>query len=174
MAEVSQIRVKGTLYDIKDAVARLSTGAPATAASVAAMTDTSKIYVYTGSESGYTNGNWYYNNGSSWVSGGVYNSAAVETDTSLSVSGAPADAKVTGDAINNIVFVGTEASDSHTQVIVSPNSQEIELVTQAEFDSEISDLKSQIEQSSGNVSAYVDGTTLYLVTEAKNGNEVYF
>lgn len=149
MAEVSQIRVKGTLYDIKDAVARLSTGAPATAASVAAMTDTSKIYVYTGSESGYTNGNWYYNNGSSWVSGGVYNSAAVETDTSLSVSGAPADAKVTGDAINNIVYVGTEASDSHTQVIVSPNSQEIELVTQTEFDSEISDLKSQISSSQG-------------------------
>ncbi len=144
MAEVSQIRVRGTLYDIKDAVARLSTGAPATAATVAAMTDTSKIYVYTGSESGYTKGNWYYNNGSSWVSGGVYNSAAVETDTSLSVSGAPADAKVAGDAINNIVYVGTAASDSHTQVLVSPNSQEIELVTHAEFDSEISDLQSLI------------------------------
>lgn len=149
MAEVSQIRVKGTLYDIKDAVARLALGSPSTAATAAAMTDTSKIYVYTGSESGYTSGNWYYYNGSSWVSGGVYNSAAVETDTSLSVSGAPADAKVTGDAINNIVYVGTEASDSHTQVLVSPNSQEIELVTHTEFDSEISDLKSQIESGAG-------------------------
>lgn len=148
MAEVSQIKVRGTLYNIKDAVARLSTGAPATASTVAAMTDTSKIYVYTGSESGYTKGDWYYNNGSSWVSGGVYNSAAVETDTSLSVSGAPADAKVTGDAINNIVYVGTAASDSHTQVLVSPNSQEIELVTQTEFDSEISKLKNNFISSS--------------------------
>ena len=102
MPEVSQIRVSGTLYDIKDTVARLSSGAPATAATVSAMTDSSKVYVYTGSESGYTKGNWYYFDGSSWVSGGVYNSAAVETDTSLSASGAPADAKAVGDRISEM------------------------------------------------------------------------
>ncbi len=76
-------------------------GYPFTAATVAAMTDTAKIYVYTGSESGYTNGNWYYYNGTAWVSGGVYNATALETDKTLAVSGAAADAKVVGDNINN-------------------------------------------------------------------------
>ena len=44
------------------------------------MIDTDKIYVYTGSETGYINGNWYYWNGSSWTSGGVYNSVAINID----------------------------------------------------------------------------------------------
>ena len=42
-------------------------GYPFTAANAAAMTDTAKIYVYTGSEAGYTNGNWYYWNGTAWT-----------------------------------------------------------------------------------------------------------
>ena len=66
------------------------------------MTDTTKIYVYTGSETGYTNGDWYYYNGSAWVSGGVYNAVAFNTDTTLFVSGDAADAKVTGDYIRTI------------------------------------------------------------------------
>ena len=77
-------------------------GYPFTAASAAAMTDTTKIYVYTGSETGYTNGNWYYWNGTVWTSGGVYNATALETDTTLTVSGAAADAKVVGDDINTL------------------------------------------------------------------------
>lgn len=81
------------------AMVRAAYGAPRVASTAAAMTDHSFIYVYTGSESGYTNGNWYYWNGSAWASGGIYNSAAVQTDTSLSVSGAAADAKAAGDAI---------------------------------------------------------------------------
>ena len=74
-------------------------GSPLTAATVAEMTDKNRVYVYTGSESGYTSGNWYYWNGSTWASGGVYNSVAVDTDKTLNVSGKAADAKVTGDAI---------------------------------------------------------------------------
>lgn len=77
-------------------------GHPFQAATVAAMTDTTKIYVYTGSEAGYTNGDWYYYNGSNWVSGGVYNAVAFNTDTTLSISGAAADAKVTGDIAKGI------------------------------------------------------------------------
>lgn len=72
-------------------------GYPFTAATAAAMADTTKIYVYVGSESGYTNGNWYYWNGTAWTSGGVYNATALETDKTLTVSGAAADAKVVGD-----------------------------------------------------------------------------
>ena len=77
-------------------------GHPLTASTAASMTDTTAIYVYTGSESGYTGGNWYYYNGSAWVSGGVYNSTAFTTDTTLAVSGMAADAKVTGDEIGEL------------------------------------------------------------------------
>ena len=72
-------------------------GTPLVASTAAGMTDTSKIYVYTGSETGYTAGNWYYYNGSAWASGGVYNAEAIETDETLSVSGMAADAKAVGD-----------------------------------------------------------------------------
>lgn len=70
-------------------------GAPRVAATAAAMTDHSFIYVYTGNESGYTAGNWYYWTGSAWASGGVYNSSTI-IDATLTISGDAADAKKTG------------------------------------------------------------------------------
>lgn len=77
-------------------------GSPLTAATAAAMTDQSRVYVYTGSETGYTAGHWYYHNGTNWTDGGVYNAVAVDTDTTLSISGKAADAKKTGDELNTI------------------------------------------------------------------------
>lgn len=77
-------------------------GAPLVASTVSSMTDTNRVYVYTGSETGYTDGNWYYYNGSAWVSGGVYNSVAFETDKTLLVEDKPADGKATGDAISQL------------------------------------------------------------------------
>ena len=77
-------------------------GAPYAASTVSSMTDRTRIYVYTGSESGYTKGNWYYWNGSSWVSGGVYNSVAVETDKTLTVAGKAADGEVVGQEIGSL------------------------------------------------------------------------
>lgn len=47
-------------------------GLPLIANTVAGMTDQTKIYIYVGSEAGYISGNWYYYNGSEWVSGGEY------------------------------------------------------------------------------------------------------
>lgn len=65
------------LYDqILSAMAEM-VGTPLTANTAADMTDTTRIYVYTGSEAGYVNGSWYYYNGSSWVVGGVYNSQGI-------------------------------------------------------------------------------------------------
>lgn len=82
--------------------AKAYVGSPLVANTVSAMTDQTKIYVYTGSESGYTAGNWYYHNGSAWVSGGVYNSSAVNVDKTLTQDGYAADAKVTGDAVTSL------------------------------------------------------------------------
>jgi len=72
-------------------------GAPRAAANAEAMTDHSLIYVYTGSETGYTNGHWYYWNGTAWADGGVYNSTAFTTDPTLSIAGMAADAAACGD-----------------------------------------------------------------------------
>lgn len=77
-------------------------GSPLVASTAAEMTDEDKVYVYTGSETGYQSGNWYYYNGTSWVSGGVYNSVAFETDDTLSTQGMAADAKKTGDEISTL------------------------------------------------------------------------
>ena len=75
-------------------------GAPSMAATAAAMTDSNKVYVYTGNEAGYINGNWYYYNGTEWVSGGVYQATAVNTDKTLTVENMAADAAVVGDRID--------------------------------------------------------------------------
>lgn len=77
-------------------------GAPMIATTAAEMTNKERPYVYVGSQSGYTKGNWYYWNGSSWVSGGVYNSVAVETDKTLTVEGKAADGEVVGQEIGSL------------------------------------------------------------------------
>lgn len=46
-------------------------GSPLAAASVSAMTDTTRVYVNT------TDGYWYYYNGSNWVQGGVYQATEI-------------------------------------------------------------------------------------------------
>ena len=72
-------------------------GTPTKAATVSAMTDHDVIYLYVGSETGYTAGHIYYWNGSAWTDGGQYGSQAI--DATLSIQGEAADAKATGDAI---------------------------------------------------------------------------
>lgn len=54
---------------------RIYYGAPRTAATSAAMTDHDLVYVYTGTTGGgFTEGHWYFWNGTAWTDGGVYNS----------------------------------------------------------------------------------------------------
>lgn len=80
-----------------DSLRSLATGVNV-ASTKAAMTNHNIAYVYTGSESGMVTYNWYWYNGSDWVSGGAWE-ASVATDTTLTTSGKAADAKATGDAI---------------------------------------------------------------------------
>lgn len=63
---------------------KLASGSPATASTVAEMTNTDAVYLYTGSETGYINGNWYYYNGTAWVSGGTYGGSSITVDDALS------------------------------------------------------------------------------------------
>lgn len=84
------------------AEAQIRYGSPLTASEAALMVEENRVYVYTGSESGYTFGNWYYYDGSAWVSGGVYNGSGINTDTTLTQSGMAADAKAVGDELSTI------------------------------------------------------------------------
>ncbi len=68
---------------------------PTVVTQVSQMTNHGYIYIYEGSEDGYTPGYFYYWNGSAWTAGGAYRVAA--TDPTLSVAGAAADAKATGE-----------------------------------------------------------------------------
>lgn len=96
-----------TMGDIQNLI-----GSPLTANTISDMTNTDRIYVYTGSETGYINGNWYYYNDDEWVSGGVYNAVAVNTDDTLSVEGAPADAAAVGLLKNRIDILNPDATAS--------------------------------------------------------------
>lgn len=84
------------------------------------MVNNDKVYVYTGSEEGYINGNWYYYDGNTWVSGGIYNSTAIATDTTLTVEGRAADAKKTGDKItqlkDDLIYI-----ENNTLVVNNPS-----------------------------------------------------
>ena len=84
------------------ATAQTRYGSPLTAAEANEMIEQNRVYVYVGSESGYTNGHWYYYNGSEWADGGVYNGTGINTDTTLTQAGMAADAKATGDEISQI------------------------------------------------------------------------
>lgn len=76
-------------------VSSFGNGTPPTAQSTSEMDHSvSTVYINT------TDGNWYYYDGSDWQVGGVYGGAV--TDTTLSVSGAAADAKAVGDAIGEV------------------------------------------------------------------------
>lgn len=83
-------------------VTREQLGSPLVAHTVSEMEDETHIYVYVGSETGYTAGNWYYCDGSDWVSGGVYNSEGIQTDKTLTVPNMAADAEVVGGEITDL------------------------------------------------------------------------
>ena len=149
-------------YDkTKDVFAtKAQVGSPLVAATVAGMTDTSKIYVYTGSETGYTAGDWYYYDGSDWVSGGVYNSVAVQTDTTFSVAGMAADSEKVGeelealdgrlDDIEDDYVTSTELSDAISGSIDDTLTSETKAAQAKAVGDEVGKLKAQLKATTGN------------------------
>lgn len=67
-------------YATKTEVQSLASGAPLVASSTSEMTDTTRVYVNT------SDGNWYYYNGSAWVSGGVYQATGIANIADSNIS----------------------------------------------------------------------------------------
>ena len=96
-AQTTSESLSTSIATLQNQVGALANGSPTPVATVAEMTDESAVYLYTGTETGYTAGNWYYYDDTAWTSGGTYGGAV--TDTTLSISGAAADSKTVGEAL---------------------------------------------------------------------------
>lgn len=116
-------------------------GSPLVAATAAEMTNGSRVYVYVGNETGYTAGHWYYSDGSQWNDGGVYQSAGVALDTTLSVADKAADAKAVGDAITAEQTARTNADTALQTSLQTAIDNEATARTNA-----VNDVKSDLEQ----------------------------
>ena len=124
-------------------------GTPLAATAKSSMTDPNKIYVYTGvtdSDPGMKNGYWYYKDGNTWVEGGIYNSIAVATDTSLSESGMAADAEAVGDKFTDL------KSDIN---ILLGNPSNVDLSTATTYNVAIGATSNTWNGSSGNSSYFI-------------------
>ncbi len=138
-------------------------GAPLVAATAADMTNTSKVYVYVGSEEGYTNGNWYYYEDGAWLSGGQYNSVALG-DGAISTNYI-ADGAVTRNKLASDVVVGVE-DGSVTDASVADNAG-IQI-------GKLANINVVVEQEEAELlttAAFVDG--VYLSSGAEVANELY-
>lgn len=114
--------IMSVINSLEERIGSIVGGTPTVVDSISSMTDTNKIYILS------TDKNWYYYSltNSEWTAGGEYGS--VTTDTTLTQSGIPADAKATGDAILDVAEDISEVreeipflknSDKHTIKIAS-------------------------------------------------------
>lgn len=144
-------------------------GDPIPALTGSAMTDTSAVYLYLGSETGYTFGHWYYYNGA-WTDGGAYGAKGDKGDdgfsptASVSKSGTTTTITITDengtttaqveDGVAPEEMIAEKVSDWLDENITEPTGVVIDTSLQvagAAADSkkvgdELSDLKSAIQQ----------------------------
>ena len=72
-AETESDIISALIVEIQNKVRQLVGGAtPEPVSLIADMTDTKKVYLYVGEETGESTNYWYYYNGSAWVAGGLY------------------------------------------------------------------------------------------------------
>lgn len=79
-------------------------GQPVVVTAAEDMTDETVIYLYMGDEEGYNADHWYYydTENETWTDGGAYVANPVTIDDTLTQAGEAADAKATGDAIDDV------------------------------------------------------------------------
>ena len=99
-------RLQDRVANVENVIQGLAGGAPIVVSSVSEMIDTEQIYILS------TDGMWYYHNGTAWTAGGEY--GAVATDTTLTQSGVPADAKAVGDEIADLK---SDLSETENEII---------------------------------------------------------
>lgn len=94
-------KIKATDQKLADLIE--SYGMPIVVSSAAEMTDSNKLYIYVGSELGYTSGDWYYYNENTqlWTSGGAYGGYPVDGTLSTTSTNA-VENKVIATAVNNL------------------------------------------------------------------------
>lgn len=112
---VARALVGGQL-DQDIAAIRAAVGSPLVANTAAEMTNINKIYVYTGSEVGYSTGHWYYYEGGAWQDGGLYNSAAADDEMSDSSTNAVQN-KVIKEYVDDVrTDLGSDIGDVRTDL----------------------------------------------------------
>lgn len=118
-------------------------GSPLQAKTVAEMTDKKKVYVYVGTETGYINGNWYTWKETAWVSGGVYNSAAIQTDKTLTQSDKAADSAIVGQRIGELKesINDLKASGANNESLITI----YDILSKGTYTEDISSLMSQLD-----------------------------
>ncbi|MBQ1569688.1 MAG: hypothetical protein IIZ78_01090 [Clostridiales bacterium] len=89
---------------INTQVGALANGSPTPVETKAEMTEETSVYLYVGNEEGESTGYWYSYDSTEedFAPRGEYGGAV--TDTTLSISGKPADAKAVGDALTAIDY----------------------------------------------------------------------
>lgn len=128
-----------SIAELQTRISQIANGSPTPVSTVAEMTDESAVYLYTGPETGYTAGNWYFWNGSAWTSGGQYGGAV--TDSTLTIEGAAADAKAVGDALAEKADAD-DLTALETAVVDKADADDVESLTR-----DVSDLNDVIENS---------------------------
>jgi hypothetical protein len=107
--------IRGDFTDLANSVTAM-VGTPLVASNTSQMTDHTKIYVYTGSQSGYTYGHWYYWNGSAWTDGGAYTTGVADNTMSTSSTN-PVQNKIVTGHINNMINLYSEEPPNTAQTI---------------------------------------------------------
>ena len=111
--------ISALLVEVQAKIRSLIGGATPLPVSLAEnMIDTSKVYLYVGEETGYTAGNWYFYDGSAWVSGGTFGTGT--TDRTVSQPGQAADAAATRALFNTISI-----SADDMELVQDPDTLEV-------------------------------------------------
>lgn len=114
--------VNSEISQIETMVQGATSGSPLVADSTEEMTDTSRIYVNT------SDGNWYYYNSTTWVSGGTYQSTGIgENEVLFSMLEKPLQEYIVPESMKTIFEYTTQGSyiygnvGSEISILQSPN-----------------------------------------------------